>query len=246
MVEARGTIPPARHSHIACNLADQCLVIHGGSGLAGTLGDVCIFNVEQSSWTLVPETTQGPSPSPREMHCGCMIDKGQSLLIYGGRDPEVSYEQITRTVLCPSYKPRLLDAVAMQGKILCDAAVLDVKEMRWKTIEPTPFSRCAHSIVTSASDEVDPPILIYGGFGGEEVEGDVLRIDPSSLEIEVVRRGPRENDLPGSVPQPRFAHAAVSLVMPGGEAVMLVVGGVNQTADLIDIALFTLSSEPIK
>ena len=88
----------------------------------------------------------------------------------------------------------------------------------------------------------DPLVLIYGGFGGEEVEGDVLRIDPSSLEIEVVRRGPRETDSPGSVPQPRFAHAAVSLVMPGGDdAVMLVVGGVNQAADLIDIAIFYYS-----
>jgi hypothetical protein len=210
LVEAKGTIPPARHSHVACSLADQCLVIHGGSGLAGTLGDVCIFNVEQSSWQLAPDMN-GPSPSPREMHCGCMIDQ-QSLLVYGGRDPE--------------------------GKILCDAAVLDIKEMRWRTIEPTPFSRCAHSIVTLAPRDAEPLILIYGGFGGEEVEGDVLRIDPSSLEIEVVRRGPRKKDAPASVPQPRFAHAAVSLVMPGGDAVMLVVGGVNQDNDLIDVALY--------
>ena len=225
LVETRGTTPPARHSHVACSLAGQCLLIHGGSGMCGSLGDVCIFNTEQSSWSLIPEMN-GPSPSPREMHCGCLVDKDQSLLVYGGRDSE--------------------------GKILCDAAVLDVKEMKWKSIEPTPFSRCAHTIVSLKAPseelkaEAETLVFIYGGFSGEAVEGDVLKIDPGSLEIEVVRRGPRETDAPRSVPQPRFAHAAVSLVAPGGGGdVMLVLGGVNQAADLIDLAYWAPQAAPV-
>ena len=32
-------------------------------------------------------------------------------------------------------------------RVLCDAALFDAKEMKWTSIEPTPFSRCAHSAV---------------------------------------------------------------------------------------------------
>lgn len=30
-------------------------------------------------------------------------------------------------------------------RVLCDAAVLSVRDSRWEQAEPTPFSRCAHS-----------------------------------------------------------------------------------------------------
>ena len=83
-------------------------------------------------------------------------------------------------------------------RILCDAAVLDAGKMRWTAAEPTPFTRCAHSGVpvtitscSSPSDEAPSTasttsgtsgaaashVLIYGGFSGEAVEGDVLQID---------------------------------------------------------------------
>lgn len=32
-------------------------------------------------------------------------------------------------------------------RVLCDAALFDAKAMRWTAVEPTPFSRCAHSCV---------------------------------------------------------------------------------------------------
>ena len=38
-----------------------------------------------------------------------------------------------------------------------------------------------------------------------------------TLEIEQVRRGPRECDAAGTVPQPRFAHAAVAVALSGGD-----------------------------
>ena len=85
-------------------------------------------------------------------------------------------------------------------RILCDAAVLDAGKMRWTAAEPTPFTRCAHSgvpvTITSCSSPSDEAlsttsgtdgthgtataashVLIYGGFSGEAVEGDVLQID---------------------------------------------------------------------
>ena len=38
-----------------------------------------------------------------------------------------------------------------------------------------------------------------------------LPLSGQTLEIEQVRRGPRETDAPGTVPQPRFAHSAAAL-----------------------------------
>ena len=60
-----------------------------------------------------------------------------------------------------------------------------------------------------------------------------------TLEIEQVRRGPRECDAAGTVPQPRFAHAAVAVALSGGDegaeqvrwllfgGAMVVIGGAN-------------------
>ncbi len=74
-------------------------------------------------------------------------------------------------------------------RILCDAALLNAKEMRWVAAEPTPFSRCAHSGVAvrlsgstggaeaSTSGSSSSAVIVYGGFSGEAVEGDVLQID---------------------------------------------------------------------
>ena len=170
-------------------------LIYGGSGVQGTLADVWVFNVDQGAWAHI--TTHGDAPAAREMHAGCMVDP-HTMLVFGGR--------------------------AADGRILCDAAVLDADSMTWAGVEPTPFSRCAHtSVLLGSGGErggslvscVHPvaswwaacslshlqglsalmaaavcaegasegasssgrSLVIYGGFSGEAVEGDVLKID---------------------------------------------------------------------
>ncbi|MEW5317519.1 MAG: hypothetical protein WDW38_008807 [Sanguina aurantia] len=56
-------------------------------------------------------------------------------------------------------------------------------------------------------------VLVYGGFGGEAVEGDVIQIDPVTLDVEVLTRGPRASNATAGVVVPcvRFAHSAVSI-----------------------------------
>ncbi|KAG2451277.1 hypothetical protein HYH02_003883 [Chlamydomonas schloesseri] len=264
-VEVTGTRPPERHSHCTGCLADTCLLVYGGAGYQGPMNDVWIFNTLQGGWTR--PTLSGEQPPGREMHTGVMVDS-TTLLIYGGRGPEF--------------------------KVLCDAALFDAKQMKWTAVEPTPFSRCAHSAVvmpgapasTSAAatagagaagsgsaepgasgsagesgeaaaasgSGADCRVLIYGGYSGEAVEGDVLQIDPRSLEIELVRRGPRESDKGGTVPDTRFAHSAVVVPVPvpaaagpsgssaaapaGGSHAMVVFGGVNPGEDLNDVAVW--------
>jgi hypothetical protein len=75
---------------------------------------------------------------------------------------------------------------------LDDAAILDMHTLTWRCVEPTPFSRCAHSAVVMRRAEVlgdagtaggadGQVVLIYGGFSGEAVQGDVFYIDPGAL-----------------------------------------------------------------
>ncbi|EFJ49559.1 hypothetical protein VOLCADRAFT_117258 [Volvox carteri f. nagariensis] len=334
-VQAQGTLPPARHSHCSGCLADTCLIVYGGAGYQGPMQDLWIYNTLQNSWSR--PTVAGAQPQSREMHTGCMVDD-TTMLVYGGRGPNF--------------------------KVCCDAALFDARQMKWTVIEPTPFSRCAHSCVvlpgasagaatgsTTAATasqkasatategkaggsedgadveagEVSEPgtsggggdggqaqhqqqqqdghgastalteeglagsaaaaaaaalttaaaassggggggdgascmnhnsngsssgsrVLIYGGYSGEAVEGDLLQIDSRTLEIELVRRGPRESDKGGTVPSVRFAHSAV--VVPtapssdGGVSVsgvsytMVVFGGVNPKEDLNDVAVW--------
>ncbi|GLC47994.1 hypothetical protein PLESTB_000047500 [Pleodorina starrii] len=280
-VEAQGTLPPARHSHCSGCLADTCLIVYGGAGYQGPMQDLWIYNTLQNSWSR--PVVSGPQPQAREMHTGCMVDP-TTLLVYGGRGAEF--------------------------KVCCDAALFDARQMRWTAIEPTPFSRCAHSSVVlpapagagggRSTSGAQPPqqqdgssvgngvpsleglagseagaeaagvassssssssgggnrVLIYGGYSGEAVEGDILQIDSRTLEIELVRRGPRESDKGGTVPSVRFAHSAV--VVPtaaaagsgsgGGSAAaaagvsytMVVFGGVNPKEDLNDVAVWAL------
>ncbi len=89
-------------------------------------------------------------------------------------------------------------------------------------------------------------VLIYGGYSGESVEGDLLQIDGRTLEIELVRRGPRESDRNGTVPTERFAHSAALVptgsegTSAGGPHAMVVFGGVNPKEDLSDVAVWVL------
>ncbi len=83
-------------------------------------------------------------------------------------------------------------------------------------------------------------VMIYGGFSGDAVEGDVLLIDGRTLEIELVRRGPRTSDKGGTVPPVRFAHSAAVVPAPDGSGgvAMVVFGGVNPKEDLNDVAVW--------
>jgi len=232
---AGGPQPGARHSHFAGRLADNCMIVFGGVGPVGHMNDVWIFNADQRGWTC-PHVSS-PKPAAREMHAGAMLDE-TTLLVYGGR--------------CAS------------GRVLDDAAVFDAKEMVWRSIEPTPFARCAHSAVAMPRADVlglsgdtggaemrsgSHVVVVYGGFSGEAVEGDVFYIDPFTSEVEVLCRGPRRsNSSAAVVPSLRFAHAAAAVPSQPGSPFsteMVVFGGVNPEEDLNDIAALRCGSPPV-
>jgi hypothetical protein len=77
-------------------------------------------------------------------------------------------------------------------------------------------------------------MLLYGGFDGTAVVGDVLQLTfLRSCRDELLAELRPVTGTGSEVPPPRFAHA--SAVLPGPQATEVVVlGGVNETQDLSD------------
>eukprot|EP00238_Polyblepharides_amylifera_P003139 CAMPEP_0196590534 /NCGR_PEP_ID=MMETSP1081-20130531/66885_1 /TAXON_ID=36882 /ORGANISM="Pyramimonas amylifera, Strain CCMP720" /LENGTH=184 /DNA_ID=CAMNT_0041913673 /DNA_START=245 /DNA_END=798 /DNA_ORIENTATION=- len=108
--------PPPRHSHTACCFQGHRILIYGGAGEDGPVGDIWVFDTELSEWSR--PIIKGQAPAPREMHCG--VDAGaHGLVIFGGR--------------------------TSGGEVLSDLHVLNTESLAWGPGLQTPFARCAHA-----------------------------------------------------------------------------------------------------
>ncbi|KAL4452294.1 hypothetical protein ABPG75_007956 [Micractinium tetrahymenae] len=248
--------PPARHSHVAGVYEQRGLVIFGGAGLRGPLADVWVWQPEATapdsgsgsgssssaslagSWRcLSDELAEDECPDAREMAAGAMISDA-GLLVHGGRGAD--------------------------GLLLNDIGIFDGRAGRWVLLQATGHARCAHTACNAtssgdcsasaasagtaaaggASGGGSSNVLLYGGFTGEAVAGDLLQLtflrqQRSSgahglrAELRLVKAAAE------AAPPPRFAHGAAVLSGPGA-AEMVVVGGVNQTDDLADVHVWTV------
>ncbi|GMH45119.1 hypothetical protein BSKO_13076 [Bryopsis sp. KO-2023] len=218
--------PGGRHSHSACILKENSLLIFGGSGHQGELlADMWVFKREDCNWYRL-NSPEGRQPMPREMHVTQMVDPS-TMLMYGGR--------------------------GFSNRVLCDAALFDSNMMQWRNVVYTAFQRCAHTatIVETTHKQNDPDqngegnsdnrprksVLIYGGFTGEVVEGDLLEMDIESLETRLLCPGPHGNESQ-KIPPPRFAHSAISVAEEDAGEAMMVFGGVNLRGALNDVAIW--------
>ncbi|KAK9907332.1 hypothetical protein WJX75_001616 [Coccomyxa subellipsoidea] len=266
-VEVESGRPPARHSHCTGLFQDHCLLVFGGAGMHGTLGDLWMFNTKTGTW--VTPMAEGQAPCQREMHSGTMLTDSR-FLICGGR--------------------------SAAGQVLCDVSIFDGNEMKWTSSIATQYFFCAHSAVimpismpsmphleATASSTLDTAlkretanggspseatssqthpadntalvvhstatpqssrIILYGGFSGEGITGLVLSLDPVTLRAEIVDLGPRSGDIKSNglrKPATRFAQSAVSVPTnaPCSSSLeMVVVAGVHPEADLNDLAIW--------
>lgn len=117
--QPRGDPPPSRHSHVAGVIKDRVIVIFGGAGVHGPLGDTWLFDTETLTW--MRPTVSGQAPAPREMAAACILKDGR-LFVHGGR--------------------------GSSGAILSDAVILDVDAMRWGPARHTEYAMCAHTAVS--------------------------------------------------------------------------------------------------
>jgi hypothetical protein len=135
--------------------------------MQGTLGDLWIFNTDESTW--IAPVFEGCPPCPREMHTGTMISDGR-MLVCGGRSPQgqasplptpgstAAASCITSCIRPPCKCCNLhwlffglpvrwlqVIAVSVWVQVLCDLSIFDGDEMKWSSPVPTPFFLCAHS-----------------------------------------------------------------------------------------------------
>jgi len=209
-----GGSPPLRHSHCAALHDDgRMIVVFGGAGMDGPLSDVWLFDTEVVKW--VRPKVQGQSPPPREMAAGVAVGGGR-VLVYGGRG---------------------------EAGVLADAWLLDIAEAKWTSLGHTRHPRCAAAAATVPRAAVPgvaagsgSVVLLYGGFSGGAVEGDVLLVDPDAIAKTGVVSAAEAG--PGG----RFACAGVSLpsaaVTGAVAARMVVFGGVSAEADLNSVAVW--------
>jgi len=74
--------PPARESHVAVE-AQGTLLIHGGRGASGRLGDLWRLDIGMRAWTQrAADQAELFVPPPRSHHAGCMA--GNLLIVSGG------------------------------------------------------------------------------------------------------------------------------------------------------------------
>lgn len=174
--------PPARHSHVAGVYEQRGLVIFGGAGLRGPLADVWVWQPEEAAaehgggtslagcWRcLSVDLAEDECPDAREMAAGCMISEA-GLLVHGGRGAD--------------------------GAVLDSIGIFDGRAGRWVLLQATGHARCAHTgcnvacsgegSATGASTgsaaaggtggSGSSNVLLYGGFTGEAVAGDLLQL----------------------------------------------------------------------
>eukprot|EP00798_Chlamydomonas_sp_ICE-L_P012759 gene12759-16010_t len=263
--QAKGGPPPPRHSHCAGAVANQCLVslrccccvrcLHQevdsdnktNQTRSKVLCDAAVFDASTMKWTATE-----PTPFTRCAHTGVTIPKpgvyygsmGQSLWVNRSIGQWVDSQSSSRHVQpqsearATSRAPQsLLPIPSTPDRWTCPQEAR--KRLYFPAFALSGPQANGHDESSNGTSSTHC-VLIYGGFSGEAVSGDMLCIDGQSLDIEQLHRGPRDDDAAGTVPQARFAHGAVCIPWPAGSCgqALLIFGGVNPAEDLNDVAVW--------
>lgn len=155
------TRPPARSDHVAGWVEGHGVVVFGGEGDGGTLGDLWSYDPAADAWTELE--TEGARPEARSGACAAVGADGR-LWIYGGR--------------------------SSGGDFLGDVWVLEADPARWTTVtpsDPAPTPRADASCWWTD----DGSLAIYGGLSADEPAlRDVWRIEGPESPDPAWRRAP--------------------------------------------------------
>lgn len=209
---------------------------------AGPSSEVLIFDTEELKWER--PRVSGQAPAKREMHAAAVVSFDTGNQVEDSRN-ESNHSSSAKMIV---YGGRGEDGV------LTDVAILDLASLTWERGFYTSHAICAHSMLpefpitarshTSESEDksapttsqdisTSPSLLVYGGFTGSIVQGNLLRLIPEQQNlVNVAASGATK------VP-PRFAHSAANVTLSESTKGMLVVGGVNIEEDLTNVSLYT-------
>ena len=143
-------------------------------------------------------------PSPRGGHSASLV--GRRMFVFGGQTP---------------------------SETLNELLIFDIDTAEWsrpKRTSPWPASRSGHTAVVCGPTS----LLIYGGFDGRNLLGDVYVLDTEALTWTRV-------ETPHGAPHPRTGHAAALF---GGR--MMVCCGWGEGGHLAEVNLLELIASPIR
>ena len=156
----KGDIPPPRSNHIAVTVKrqdgpDNSIFIFGGMGDKGKFDDCYLFDVNETKFTKISTTEQGPSP--RAGHSACT--SAGRVYIYGGNGGR-QYE----------------------NSVFRDLWMFDTEKTTWTEIkydmhQPLPECRTGHTMFMH-----DKNIFIYGGWNTLQAFYQAVKFDLAKNE----------------------------------------------------------------
>ncbi|PRW57469.1 galactose oxidase [Chlorella sorokiniana] len=261
--------PPGRHSHVAGLYEGRGLIIFGGAGLRGPLADVWAFQPSSDgavdgsgtsgSWRcLSGGLAEDQGPERREMAAGCMISEA-GLLVHGGRgadggllsdilifDGRAGRWVLSQDTGVPRCAHTACNAAVQQHAAQQQPATSGGQGAAAAGPQPADSSGSTKAGGGGGAAPGAGNVLLFGGFDGEGVAGDLLQLTFRREQRGAGSRSLRAELRPvkaaaEGAPQPRFAHAAAVLPSTDGTSAEVVLfGGVNAEEDLSDVHIYTL------
>ncbi len=195
--------PRSDHSLVYASVTGR-VILFGGRGADGALGDTWAYDVVTRDWTELPASSSGMSPEPRGTHSLTFVPLTNEVVLFGGSGDE---------------------------GVLGDTWTYDLLRNAWMAAAPgeplpavisEPVARQCHA---AAFDPVAGRVILFGGLAdADEVLGDTWSYDP-------IRRLWTELHAGGDGPAPRHGH---SMVFDPTSGRVIMVGGTNGEGTVLD------------
>lgn len=218
-----GKMPPSRYLHTA-NTVGERLIVYGGKGPHGPLGDVHVLDMKTSTWMQAKPT--GDMPAPRYGHTA--VSQGASqLIVFGGMAAGHSTFNFAPGAPKPAiplpFGQKQAGEAERHAECEDELYSLDLDTFEWtqqtgaKGAVPSP--RYKHSATPIPERKGKVRMFVFGGCDDEQVAlNDQYMLDCESMEWSEVQTK-------GATPVPRFGHSATWL--PSRKILLL--GGTNGT-----------------
>ncbi len=238
-----GTLPPARYRHTAIHDGPRHrMLVYGGLGASGYLGDTWSLDLDTGAWTQL--TTTGLVPVARARHNAVYDPLRDRMVVFGGNEGSVmsdtlhalnlaslAWSRLTPKLGAPSprqaagmtYNSRADRLVLFGGQdtagVQSDAWVFGFSDSIWSKLNPTGLYPSARYDVSATYDSLNNQALFFGGSDLTTSYNDVvtLSFSPSMVWGKLL--------LDGSAPSPRGQAAVLPsllgnrLWLSGGQAV---------------------------
>lgn len=216
-----GKMPPSRYLHTANTVAER-LIVYGGKGPHGPLGDVHVLDMKMSAWMQAKPT--GDLPAPRFGHTSVAQGTSQ-LIVFGGMasgHSTFSFQPGTPKPAIPlPFASNQRGEAERHAECEDELYTLDLETFEWvqqtgaKGAVPSP--RYKHSATPIPERKGRVRMFVFGGCDDEHVAlNDQYSLDCETMEWSEVQTS-------GTTPSPRFGHSATWL--PSRKILLL--GGSN-------------------